>query len=165
MIECRSPDVLRLPISGTDTVLVRDFSATTYCADDTTSKRSRASLTWRTNPRLLEKQRIDVTVYKRGFEAGTYAILWPLEAGQTFRDAERRLPNRPDNSMLFLTLIDRQTSADDRVMTVQLGGLHPGLNYFWRVLTLDAGSWTPGGFASASGPFCPEDFLLTDSAE
>jgi hypothetical protein len=148
------PDALTLPVIDPDTTLVRDFTATTFCTD-TVPRRGLARLTWRTDAHLRGTQRLDVTVYKGGFDRSMYATLWPLEKGRTSQEVQTRLPARADKHIVFLTLIDLRTSADDQVTDLLLEGLQPGVNYFWRVSTLAAQGWVPGRFGVSPGPICP----------
>ena len=151
-----SADVLALPVLSADTTLVRDFTAATFCTDSV-PRRGLARLVWRTDAHLRGSQRLDVTVYKSGFDRGVYATLWPLEKGQTSQDVQARLPARPDKHILVLKLVDLPTSTDNQVTHLLLEGLQPGVNYFWRISTQTAEGWVPSGFGVSSGPICPND--------
>jgi hypothetical protein len=150
------PNALTLPVLNADTTLVREFTAATFCTE-TAPRRGLARLVWRTEAHLQGSQRLDVTVYKSGFDRGMYVTMWPLEKGRTSQDVQTRLPARPDKQIVFLTLIDLRISVDNQVTDLLLEGLQPGVNYFWRVSTRTAQGWVPSGFGVSPGPICPND--------
>ena len=144
------------PVTQADAPPLRDLTATTSCSD-TVPWRGLARLTWSTDAGPIANLRLDVTVYKGGFENQMFATLWPFERGRTFETRDTRLPDRPDKAMVNLKLTDVQTPAQQSVTTVAIDGLEPGVLYFWRLLTRAPQGWTPIGFARASGPVCPND--------
>lgn len=117
-----------------------------------------ASLTWRTNKDLFEKQRVDMTAYKRGFEKGLYTTMWPLKKGGRFQESgSSKLPDRASSQSLFLEVIEMNFDRERGTTSMKVEGLEAGLNYFWRVLTLYDGKWVPSDIVSCEAPVCPAD--------
>jgi hypothetical protein len=157
----KEPDELNLPILSTDTSTVSNFQCITYCSE-TKLRTGMALLTWSADEGLIGKQRIDVTVYKKGFETKMYTILWPLKKSQTFQTSRLvKLPDRPDMQLLYLDVNQADIDKQEGLISIELEGLQAGLNYFWRVLTLEGKGWVPGGIIRCQGPVCPADIEET----
>jgi hypothetical protein len=150
-------DVIDLSILATDTSAVRDFRWEVFCSE-TKLRTGVVSLTWRTDAHFFDKQRLDITVYKGGFEKDLYTILWPLKKDQKFRTSRRvKLPNRSSNQSLYLNVEEINVDTQKNLVSTKLDGLEPGLNYFCRVLTLDKKGWIPGKIVRWQAPICPAD--------
>jgi hypothetical protein len=138
-----------------------------------------ASISWSvaqpvTNPQALSagvaEQRLDVTTFKDGFQNGAFAQLTP-DANQafTFRAARAQPSNLPGLTGLSVTRVatlqdrmttrpgaDRelmpQSASNDptRVVVVDIEGLEPGLNYYWR-------RSPQGPVVRCQAPVCPSD--------
>ncbi len=153
----KDPDVLNLPILPPDSSLVNNLQCQSYCSE-TKLRTGVALLTWDADKRLIRKQRIDVTVYKHGFETRTYTILWPLRKDQRFQTSDMaNIPDRPDRQLLYLKVNKADWNRHTNTISIELEGLQPGLNYFWRVLTLEKQGWRPGITIRCVGPVCPAD--------
>lgn len=136
-----------------------------------------ASISWSvaqpvTDPQALTagmtQQSLEVTTFKDGFQRGAFAQLAP-GANQTFgfRAAPAQPSNLPGLTGLSVarvtTLQDRITAGapsglmppsanndPNRVVVVEVEGLEPGLNYYWRR--------TPQGpVVRCQAPICPSD--------
>jgi len=138
-----------------------------------------ASISWSvsqpmTNPQALSagvaEQTLDVTTFKDGFQNGAFAQLTP-GANRTFafRAAQSQPSNLPGLTGLSVTrmatLQDRiaaRPGADrelmppaanndpTRVVVVEIEGLEPGLNYYWR-------RSPQGPVVRCQAPICPSD--------
>jgi hypothetical protein len=124
-----------------------------------------AELTWMSSEVSLTGQGLEVTVYKDGFEKGQYARLSLIERNQKFvlQQAERYAGGTRPPGLDQLIVVDVRTQrtalrqkAANRV-TVQIEGLEPGLNYYWRVTpSTAAGPATKEG-VGCQAPICPAD--------
>jgi len=157
----KEPDEFNRPILSTDTTTVSNFQCISYCSE-TKLRTGVALLTWTVDERLMAKQRLDVTVYKKGFETKLYTILWPLNKDQAFQTSRLvNLPDRPDRQLLYLDVSQVDIDREEGMLSVELEGLEAGLNYYWRILTLTKKGWAPSAVISGKGPICPADIEQT----
>lgn len=140
-------------------------------------------------PELLEarlgQQGLDTTVYKDGFSRGVYARLLPvlrtqrfLMQSSTLKDARQQQRRTPGLDRLTVTAIrpvsersraeraealDPGKSKDERtaLVGVQVEGLEPGLNYFWRVVIEVQGRRETSEVIRCQAPTCPVDQRLS----
>ena len=138
-----------------------------------------ASISWSvaqpvTNPQALSagvaEQTLDVTTFKDGFQSGSFAQLTP-GANRTFafRAAPAQPSNLPGLTALSVTRVatlqdriaarpgaDRElmppaaNNDPNRVVVVEIEGLEPGLNYYWR-------RSPQGPVVRCQAPICPSD--------
>ena len=128
------------------------------------------------NPQALSagmtEQHLDVTTFKDGFSRGVFAQLTPVRENQPFAlQAPQAEPSGvPSLRALSVTRVSTlqerissgavgadtalmpPSAANDpnRVVVIEVEGLEPGLNYFWRR--------TPNGpVARCQAPVCPAD--------
>jgi len=119
----------------------------------------------------LSQQTLDVTTYKDGFTSGIFVQVSPVRAAQPFASRTAQPPvSAPSLQSLIVTRVDTlqdrlatgasrtapelmsPSAGNDagRVVVVEIEGLEPGLNYYWRR--------TPGGpVARCQAPVCPFD--------
>ncbi|MDP7085539.1 MAG: hypothetical protein QGH97_14465 [Dehalococcoidia bacterium] len=148
--------------------LSMELQAVGHC-DEVKPRVTLANVTWKVDTEAgnrlpaLEKiqtkrdsQRLDVTVYKRGFEKGAYVTLTPIGEDERFRD-----PNASTNkeqlpgALLNLTVEQVDWGRDTRKVVV--GHAEPGINYSWRVLILHEDTWMSGGETSVQASVCVSD--------
>lgn len=152
-------EVLNRPVLGKDTGIANDFLCRTYCSE-IKLRTGIALLTWSSNERAFSNQRIDVTVYTNGFRDHVYTILWPIKTYQKFQTSSLvKLPDRDDNQRLFLTVGQVDFDQKSGRVSVELEGLEPSINYFWRVLALTKKGWVPSQTIDGAGPICPADMV------
>ena len=139
-----------------------------------------ASISWplpqpATNPQALAtgiaSERLDVTTFKDGFSRGVFAQLSPVRENQPFGLApnapQAAVPSLRGLSVTRVTTLQEKIASGEpnanagimpaaaandpsRVVVVEIEGLQPGVNYFWRR--------TPGGpVARCQAPVCPSD--------
>jgi hypothetical protein len=138
-----------------------------------------ATISWRAaqppaNPQALttamSNQRLEVTTFKDGFTRGAFAQLAP-GGNQTFAFRAPGAPQPPLTGLTALTVTkvstaqDRLTSGSpnpgaftapaggvdpSQVVVVEIEGLEPGLNYYWRRAPT-------GPVARCQAPICPAD--------
>lgn len=85
-------------------------------------------------------QRVDVTTNAAGFELGDFTSLWQM---------------RRDTTGVLLSF-DEARDRYDLVLT----GLTPGVNYYWRILTLTGQGWVPTVAEPFKAPVCPVDVRI-----
>ncbi len=102
-----------------------------------------AILSWKAAKRRGSDQRVDVTMYRGGFERREYSPAW-----QQARDTA--------------PVQYAYDKKKDRY-TVRITGLAAGVNYYWRVLNLEDDGWVPSTVARVLAPVCPVD-MLPDNA-
>jgi hypothetical protein len=151
------PEALGLPILQPDTSYVQSYHVEAFCSE-TKIRTDVARVSWSADELIFDRQRLDVTTYKNGFEQGFFTLLCPLEEGQRFREAgNAQLPDRPDKQKLFLMVQKAMVDSSKNVITLEVEGLEPGLIYLWRVLTFQQKGWYPGGTKRVLAPVCPAD--------
>jgi len=119
----------------------------------------------------IASQRLEVTTFKDGFARGVFAQVSPVRENQTFGLApsspQTTVPSLRDLSVTRVATLQQRISsgapnataglippgaANDpsRVVVVEIEGLEPGVNYYWRR--------TPTGpVARCQAPVCPAD--------
>ena len=163
----------------------------TYC-NSTVQGISKARLTWEPpksylDPRLSESagtadgiwQRVDVTVYKQGFEKDIYAMtnINRNEAEKGMNVIETR-----EFKPMYATDPRSQRSAYENVgqtmelsvaeiapakeksdaFEIQVEGLTGGVNYFWRVLSSTKDGWVPSTVVRCQALVCPVDNAMDE---
>ncbi|MBI4545427.1 MAG: hypothetical protein HY703_09540 [Gemmatimonadetes bacterium] len=119
-----------------------------------------ATLSWPADRELIARQRVDVTVFKRGFERGLFASLSPSPAGQRFQMApDFQAAGQPASSALELRAEPMELSARGDRVALRVKGLEPGLLYFWRLVTRSDGTWRPGETVRTEAATCPVDWI------
>ncbi len=154
-----SVDAMELPILSADPDDPTDLRVEAFCSE-TKVRTVLATLTWRTDGRSIDRQRIDITVYRGGFEKGLYTTLWPIKEKQRFKETKlSRLPDRPSNQSLYLDVWEVDDTGKEDLVSVKTEGLEPSLNYYWRVLTLNQKrkGWIPSKVVYCTAPICPAD--------
>lgn len=149
------PAAINLPVLSGDINVVAAFRVEVSCSQ-TKPRTGIAELSWRTEKRLFNKQRLDVTVYKQGFEKDLYTILWPIRAEQQFQIPRS---NKLEETSRALALNAVNVNVDEKQdsIVVKLEGLEPGLVYFWRICTLSNKGWRPSSVVRCEAPVCPAD--------
>ena len=163
-IAARDTDPLERPVLPA-TASERDRpKVETFCSE-TLPSAGIVVLTWQDYGRLDHRRRIDLTVYKNGFDQDRYASLWPLERGQQARALKvSKLRDRPADPALLARLTSLSSDPRQGVMTVQLEGLEGGLIYGIRLATLSGQGWRPGPIVRVQAPACiTEPFGETES--
>ncbi len=155
-------NVIDMPIISTSTRAVSDYHVEVSCSD-TKPRTAVARLTWAANKRSFDKQRLDVTIYKGGFEKNLFTILYPLQKGQKFQTSSfAKLSDRSSNKSLYLNCERINVDKRNGSATIEIEGLEPGLNYYMRVLNLNKRGWVPGGTVRFEVPICPADMIEED---
>src|SRR5438105_4519711 len=119
----------------------------------------------------IASERLDVTTFKDGFSRGVFAQLAPVRENQPFGLApnapQAPVPSLRGLSVTRVTTLQEKIASGEpdanagimpaaaandpsRVVVVEIEGLQPGVNYFWRR--------TPGGpVVRCQAPVCPSD--------
>ena len=108
--------------------------------------------------RSSDNLRLDVSVFKKGFETNKFALLY--KSKQTRIMDQKLFPKRQMANALNLTAMDvSQVEANQNVL-YKLEGLEPGLTYFWRVLRENKDTWETSEVIRITAPTCPLDNYL-----
>jgi len=116
-----------------------------------------ARVSWEPSGKTLQTDRLDVTVYKDGFQIGVYA------SASSFRPELKFALSKSDKAAAFrppgLDLLIRKAEmpSQSRRVSVTVEGLEPRLNYFWRVLSAGAGQSVSSEIVRHQAPVCPAD--------
>ncbi len=158
----------------------------TYC-NSTVQGISKARLTWQPpksylDPKLSASagttsgvwQRVDVTVYKQGFDKNIYAMTsiyrHESEKGMNIIESKAFQPmyvtdpksqrsayeNAGQSMQLSVAEIAPAEEKSD-AFEIQVEGLTGGVNYFWRVLSSTNEGWIPSGVTRCQALVCPVD--------
>lgn len=129
----------------------------TFCSP-TRIRTGVARLSWETKPELVESQRIEVTIFKDGFQKGLFGSMIPLKPRQPFQPPEVKEPElRALAPVTDLRLADVRFEREQGVNNIEVEGLEPGLIYFWRLFTLIDDEWVPGETVQVEAPVCVAD--------
>jgi hypothetical protein len=147
------------PVLTADEQSAGDLNVETFCSL-TKIRTGVARLSWEVKPAVVGKQRIDVTVFKQGFEKGLYGTISPIEPDVELLAPELKEPDL--NALvpvLSLTPVEMTYDEERAEISVDVEGLEPGLIYSWRVVTLTDEGWVPGNIASVEAPVCVADMM------
>lgn len=108
--------------AGPDTAAT-DLKAEAQCSQEQPGL-GVAELSWTVAKNPGSSQRIDITMFRDGFEKSTFNSIGPIPADKSSLESE---------------------------------GIEPGINYYWRILTLTSNGWVPSETARCEGPICPVD--------
>ena len=112
-------------------------------------------LTWRYHDQSDDGRRIDLTVYKDGFDQDRYASLWPLKIGQQSQKLKiSNLRSHPADPALLPRLTSLSRDPQRGSTTMRLEGLAGGLVYGIRLATLKHDGWVPGPSVRVQAPAC-----------
>lgn len=126
-----------------------------------------AVVSWRGNSLRAAGQRLDVTVYKDGFEEGEYATV-PVTLGGRFEyRSETGLRSTRSANRAFDLIAVPQTSDRDILrsggpfdgVSVEVRKLEPGVTYWWRVAGRSAEGWSPSSVTQVDAPVCTADLI------
>lgn len=143
----------------TETPPAESFSVEVGCSTDD-PRTAYADLMWSAEPVELERQRLDVTVYKKGFEKGNFVAL-PLDrpdVGFQHARPEQKLEAQPYARALSLQVAELQRPERQGPVRLRVADLDAGLEYFWRLLTRTEEGWRPTETVRRSAPTCVADF-------
>jgi hypothetical protein len=117
-----------------------------------------AELIWKSSEAQLSGERIEATVYKDGFSNGRYVALATVRGGRSLQMQKSRQSQELLPALKGLVVIDT-ISLPERpgMMAVRMEGLEPGLNYFWRVVSINNGRLIGSGVTRCKAPACPAD--------
>jgi hypothetical protein len=113
-----------------------------------------ARVSWQALPAEAEAQKLEVTIFKRGFELGAFSTFSPLS------DKQLRFPRLPEGDQITtgglkrLELTSMDYNQEKNNLTVEMGNLEPGLLYLLRLRT---GSDKVSKIVSVEAPVCVAD--------
>ncbi len=136
-----------------------------YCQPDTAPRSSFMRITWTDDARGRPgDSRIDVTVYKTGFDELAYASYCdePVQK-QAVADSLQpviHLPELEDELAFRLAVVERQEARRrGEANTLVLRDLQPGIAYFWRAAQRTAHGWLTSAATYCMAAVCPVDFV------
>ena len=145
------------PIQVKEEETYEDFRVETFCSL-TKMRTGVARLTWISKPNLIERQRIDVTVFKQGFEKGFFSFISPTEPKKGFQLPDLREPlDDSFGPILELNFGELLVDEERNEYSVNVEGLEPGLNYLWRILTIEDEGQTSTRIVKVEAPVCVAD--------
>jgi hypothetical protein len=118
------------------------------------------------------EQQLETTVFRNGFADGQFATFPTLEPSPDARAASPELPGRPRLRAFDLKIVGStrprasgeaagdimRLSPEQRMTSVIVEGLEPGLTYYWRVrFRINAGEWRTSEPVMCVAPICPAD--------
>jgi len=121
-----------------------------------------ATLTWEAEePVTRNRQRLDATVYKDGFESQRFVALGigAPETGFLHARPETVMDTQPYRNTLSLRIDSLQVQPEAGAVRLRVAELNPQTNYFWRVLTLSDEGWRPSETIRKSSPTCVADMM------
>ncbi len=143
--------------SPQDSTLVRDLEIQVGCSE-TRARVTVARVTWHSPPALHVRQRVDATVGADGFASGHYRSVLVLADARRFlppdADVREQGPGRSLDSLVVARVV-RSPDADSVVVDVE--GLEPRVNYYWRVATSVEDEWVVGQAVRVQAPICVAD--------
>lgn len=147
-----------------DTTLISNLRCEVFCSE-TRLRTGGMELSWSTDALHLrgDRQRLDVTIFKTGFEDNRYTSLLPIERGQPFRALDPVNPSDlPATQAMYMSVEEVNADTARGFIMVKLEGSEPSLSYAWRVLVQDRNTWLPGGVVRCRAPICPADMQDTN---
>jgi hypothetical protein len=136
-----------------------------YCLPDTAPRSSVMHVTWLDDARGRPgDSRIDVTVYKSGFDEGAYASFCDAP-GQPQAVATPPKPSihlaaiEGERSMQFQGIEHREARRTGESNVLVVRDLEPGVAYFWRAAQLTGKGWLASDVASCPAAVCPVDYV------
>lgn len=137
-----------------NSIPVRDLRIEVGCSEERI-RVNVARVLWRSDPSLHERQRIDAAVTTDGFASGFYATVPVLAEVRRFQQADslarQRQTRRALDSLLVVRVV-RSPVADSVVVDIE--GLEPRVNYYWRVATSIEGEWITSPPVRVQAPVC-----------
>lgn len=171
----------QLPISKERSADMNFLLAEGICNPDDMNK-PEIRLAWPATKSILSKQRIDFTIFKDGFETGLFGslhsfsrekaeITLKVEKGKLEADNLRPLRSIQLKSMSAFSSVaeaseqpgtQQELKKDESISLLSLHQFEPGINYYFRLLTLRGEEWIPGETVRILTPVCPLDEFLKD---
>ena len=138
------------------------FECRVFCSEEKL-RTPVAELTWRSTEARLSTSRIEVTVYKDGFQTGSYVALGSTEGARSIRLPQTRKTQELIPALTELVVVEARSSrVRSGAVAVRIEGLEPGLNYFWRVVSTTTGRQIAEGTTKCQAPVCPADMQPPD---
>lgn len=131
-----------------------ELKCETSCSQ-TKARTSQAILTFKASEGQLSQIALETTVFSEGFAQGILARLTGISRDGKF------LVVRPENQrnvsgLSSLTIAGVEVSEPTGLVRVTIEGLEPGLNYQWRLRSLDLAT-SLSDTAVCQAPVCPFD--------
>ena len=140
------------------------FECRVFCSEEKL-RTPVAELTWRSTEARLSTSRIEVTVYKDGFQTGKYVALRSTKGERSYQLPQVKQAQTQELIPALRELVVVEASslrARPGVVAVRIEGLEPGLNYFWRVVSTTSGRQIAEGTTRCQAPVCPADMQPND---
>jgi hypothetical protein len=152
--------VLDLPIISSENEKAREFHVEVSCSE-IKPRTLVATLKWKGAKNIFARQRLDATIHKGGFKKDAFTSLWPIKSDQKFQSISKvKNSNLSVSKSLYLNTVKADFDPEKETASVKLEGLEPGVNYFWRILTLvDEKGWISGAVVRTNGIICPADIV------
>jgi hypothetical protein len=137
--------------------MVSDFQVEVFCSE-VQLRTGLAAISWETAEGEFINERLDVTIFKDGFEKGIFTSVSPSRREKRFTPPEGvKLPDRPDMTSLLLATRQFQQDEETGRSQVLVERLEPGVIYFWRISTQTGNGWVTSAEEQVLAPVCPAD--------
>ena len=155
-----------VPVAPKDEGLIRNFSSEVSCSE-TILRRGTAFLFWEVDKEVVKDVRVDLTVYKGGFEKNLFTSFFPDKEAVKGEDERFRPPasspllDGPAIIFRDLPIVrtqqgrQRQELASDLIVEA----LEPGVNHFWRIVVLTGDGEVRSETVRNMAPVCPADIV------
>lgn len=114
-------------------------------------------------------QRLDVTVFKNGFNEQLFSTLFPLDEKSTFsmlpqvkKQGNKIVESLTGIQIKRLEIVNSNSQTKQQNLTLTLTKLEGGFNYFFRVLTYEKGAWHSSNVLRVDAPSCPNDRFIDE---
>lgn len=150
-----TPPLTEPPMTDNDEEVAPDLHADVRCSEPDV-RTVIATLSWRENQIQAAAQRIDVTVFKEGFDKGLFATA-PADKGGKFEFAPalRRMEREPGRA--FELVADPRPDSRKEFIAIDIRNLEPRLLYRWRVASRTDRGWVSSPVVTLESPPCIAD--------
>src|SRR2546425_12430349 len=143
-------------VTTQDALPIRGMEAEVSCSD-TKLRAGEVRFRWISPPALRKQQALQLTVYKRGFEQGTFVTADLSVDRPRIQLSARALENKnAATAFAGLSVSDSVPPPDSGTMVLKIEGVRPGATYFWRVF-INAARPVSTSAMRFEGPICPAD--------
>ena len=115
-----------------------------------------ATLSWTADPKLAAAQRVDVTVFKNGFETELFASVAATGEGKFAPVSGFSRAGREPGRAFDLVAAPKKDNRKN-MAALEVRHLEPGVLYRWRLLTRTDKGWVPGAVVTTQAPVCVSD--------
>ena len=113
-----------------------------------------ATVRWLASRAPFATSRLDVTVYRKGFDRGMYARFTLAQGLVPHPQLNDSSPPRDDSLPAYRLRGERVRSSHTDTAAFRIDGLEDGINYYLRLAAVEPTSAVPGPAARLAAPTC-----------